>query len=96
MLHIPILRHGKPYTSIDQIEILHHATGQPVARVSMANPGLIRRDILATDSHILEKFPIADLLDLSRKAADLFLTANLPLGAMPSGEGAPVGMLHVC
>ena len=23
MLHIPILRHGKPYESIDKIEILH-------------------------------------------------------------------------
>ena len=45
MLHIPILRHGRPYESIDFVEIVHHATGEPVARVSQANPGLITRDI---------------------------------------------------
>ena len=47
MLHIPILRHGKPYESIDKIEIVHHATGEPVAQVSQANAGLISRDIRA-------------------------------------------------
>ncbi|MCH7592795.1 MAG: aldehyde dehydrogenase, partial [Planctomycetes bacterium] len=45
MLHIPILRQGKPYESIDKVEIVHHATGEPVALVSQANSGMIVRDV---------------------------------------------------
>ena len=63
MLNIPILRHGTPYTSIDTFDILHHATGQPVARVSQANPGLISRDIARMDHDILEQFRMRELLD---------------------------------
>ena len=36
MLHIPILRQGKPYESIDKITIVHHRTGEPVATVRSA------------------------------------------------------------
>src|SRR3954471_10781133 len=80
MLHIPVLRHGQAYESIDKIEILHHATGEPVARVSMANAGLIGRDIRRTDTEILERFTVAELMDMCRKAAGIFMTADLPLG----------------
>src|SRR3954470_4529516 len=80
MLHIPILRHGKPYESIDKINILHHATGEPVAQVSMANAGLIGRDIRRMDSEILEYFPMSELIDICRKAAGIFLTGELPIG----------------
>ena len=80
MLHIPILRHGRPYTSIDQIELLDHATGAPLARVSQANPGLILRDVGRMDDTVLEQFTVAELLGFCRKAADLFMTAALPLG----------------
>jgi len=62
MLHIPILRHGKPYESIDKIEILHHATGEPVAQVSQANSGLISRDVHRMDDTILDQFTVAQLL----------------------------------
>src|SRR5207302_1470492 len=52
MLHIPILRHGKPYESIDKVTILHHATGEPVAQVSQANAGLISRDVNRWDDSV--------------------------------------------
>ena len=80
MLHIPLLRHGQPYTSIDTFDILHHATGEPVARVSQANPGLISRDIGRMDGDILESFSMKDLLAICKRAAALFMTADLPLG----------------
>jgi acyl-CoA reductase-like NAD-dependent aldehyde dehydrogenase len=80
MLHIPILRHGKPYESIDKIEILHHATGQPVARVSQANSGLISRDVHRMDDSVLEQFTVKELLAMCKKAAGLFMTGTLPVG----------------
>src|SRR5687767_8002289 len=80
MLHIPILRHGQPYTSVDQYEIIHHATGQPVARVSQANPGLISRDIARMDHDILEQFRVRDLLAICKKAANEFMQSTLSLG----------------
>lgn len=80
MLHLPILRHGKPYTSVDYIEIVHHATGEPLARVSQANSGMIARDVHRMDWRVLERFTVAQLMAMSRKAGQLFTTAALPLG----------------
>jgi acyl-CoA reductase-like NAD-dependent aldehyde dehydrogenase len=80
MLHIPILRHGEPYESVDKIEIVHHATGQLIAKVSQANPGLISRDIHRWDSDVLEQFSVREILAMCKKAAELFMTAALPVG----------------
>lgn len=80
MLHIPILRNGKPYYSIDSIELVHHATGQPVARVSQANAGLISRDIGRMQHDVLDSFRMRDLLAICKEAARQFMTGNLPLG----------------
>src|SRR4051794_9639481 len=84
-LHIPILRHGQPYESIDQIEIVHHATGEPVARVSQANPGLITRDLARVEHDVLEPFTMRELLAMCRKAAELFVSAELPVGDAKEG-----------
>ena len=80
MLHIPILRHGQPYRSIDQIELVHHATGQPVATVSQANPGLISRDIGRMAADVLDSIPMRDMLSLCKQAAGHFMASTLPLG----------------
>lgn len=80
MLHIPILRHGKPYTSVDTVEIVHHATGEPVALVSQANSGLITRDIGRMNYQALERFTVAQMMSIAKKAGELFMTASLPLG----------------
>lgn len=78
--HIPILRGGAAYTSAEQVTLLHHATGEPVARVSQANSGMVRRDILGMDDRVLERFGVRELMAMSRKAAELFVHADLPLG----------------
>ncbi|MCH8808118.1 MAG: aldehyde dehydrogenase [Planctomycetes bacterium] len=85
MLHIPVLRRGQPYESAERAEILHHATGELVALVSQANSGMVRRDILRMRDDVLEAFTVADLIEMSRKAAELFCSADLPLGD-PDGE----------
>ena len=80
MLHIPILRHGKPYESIDKIEIVHHATGETVAQVSQANAGLISRDVHRWDFDVLEQFTVKQLVAMCKKAADLLMNGTLPCG----------------
>ncbi len=80
MLHIPILRAGKPYESVDTVEIVHHATGQPVATVSQANSGMIVRDVGRMADDVLERFTVSELIGMCKKAADVFMTASLPIG----------------
>ncbi|HSU66276.1 MAG TPA: aldehyde dehydrogenase family protein [Tepidisphaeraceae bacterium] len=80
MLHIPILRQGKPYESVDKITIVHHATGEPVAQVSQANPGLISRDVNRWDYDVLEQFTVKELVAMCKKAAELLMTGTLPVG----------------
>lgn len=79
-LHIPILRHGRPYESVEKADLPHHVTREPVARVSQANSGMIRRDVLNMAADVLERFTIAELFAMCRKAGDLFLRASLPVG----------------
>jgi len=80
MLHIPILRQGKPYESVDQIEIVHHATGEPVAKVSQANPGLISRDVHRWDFDVLEQFTVKELVAMCKQAGELLMSGTLPVG----------------
>jgi acyl-CoA reductase-like NAD-dependent aldehyde dehydrogenase len=80
MLHIPILRHGKPYESIDKITIVHHATGEPVATVSQANAGLVGKDIRSMDDTVLEQFTVKELMALCKKAGKIFMEGTLPVG----------------
>ena len=80
MIQIPILRQGKPYESVGKVEIVHHATGEPVAQVSQANSGMVVRDIKGMADDVLERFTVAELIEMCGKAADVFMTASLPLG----------------
>ncbi|GAB4204418.1 MAG: aldehyde dehydrogenase family protein [Coleofasciculaceae cyanobacterium] len=83
MLHIPLLRAGKPYKSLDVRHLPHVQTGEPVAEVSQANPGLIAMDLrlAARNKQILGKLSIEELLEICEKAAELFLKGDLPIGA---------------
>ena len=82
MLHIPLLRRGRPYKSLDVARAPHHATGRPFVEVSQANAGLIRRDLLeqAAMRAALAKIPVMHLVEMGRNAADIFLNEALPLG----------------
>ena len=82
MIHFPALRWGTPYRSLDIDKVVHFATGEPVAEVSQANPGIIARDLrkAARARQVLRDVHPADLVQMVKKAAELFTTAELPLG----------------
>jgi acyl-CoA reductase-like NAD-dependent aldehyde dehydrogenase len=80
MLHIPILRNGKPYESVEKIELVHHVTGEAVAQVSMANSGLVGRDIRRMDDTVLEQFTVKELMEFCKIAGKLFMEGVLPVG----------------
>lgn len=82
VLHIPILRQGVTYRSLDVARVPHHRTRELFAEVSQANTGLIRRDLLDQERgrEALGKFSCADLLEICAGAAEHFMHDALPLG----------------
>lgn len=82
MLNIPVIRWGKPYDSLEVDEVLHFATGEPIAKVSQSNAGIISRDMRQAGNarDILREIPIQDLLGCLNKAADLYENEALPIG----------------
>lgn len=82
MVHIPLLRRGQPYTSLDVARLPHHATGRPFAEISQANVGLIRRDLLEQNlmRAALTRLPVTRLMEIVRNAASVFLNDTLPVG----------------
>ncbi len=82
MINIPILRWGSPYTSMDVDEIVHFSTGEPIARVSRANGGLIQRDMrkAARAREVLRDIPIDELIARAGRAGELYMTATLSMG----------------
>ncbi len=93
MIHIPILRAGRSYGSVEKVTLVHHATGDPVAQVSQANSGMIVRDVHRMADDVLERFTVAELLEMCRKAADLFGSATLPIGDHPQSFDDYLGQL---
>jgi aldehyde dehydrogenase family protein len=79
--HLPLLRRGTPYKSLDVAKAVHYRTREPIADVSQANLGLIRRDLLDQGAAraALAKIPYAELVAMSKRAAEHFLNATLPL-----------------
>jgi acyl-CoA reductase-like NAD-dependent aldehyde dehydrogenase len=82
MLQLPVLRWGQPYMSMDVDQVLHFRTGEPIARVSRANGGLIQRDIRKAPQarDALRRIPIAELIQRVGKAGELYMNAELPMG----------------
>jgi len=88
VLNIPVLRWGKPYESLDHDQVVHFDTGEPIAKVSQANRGLIERDMRTAHRarEILREIPCKELIARLKKAADLYESATLPLG---DGQQSP-------
>ena len=79
---IPVLRWGQPYTSLDVDEVVHFPTGEPIAKVSRANGGLIQRDMRKAQRarEVLREIPIAELIARVARAGELYANAELPIG----------------
>jgi acyl-CoA reductase-like NAD-dependent aldehyde dehydrogenase len=82
VIHIPVLRWGEPYKSMEVDKVVHFATGEILAEVSRANAGLVERDMRHAKRarEVLREIPIRDLLKMVKKAADFYTEAELPLG----------------
>src|SRR5688572_24079795 len=82
MLHIPVLRWGEPYKSLDVDKVVHFASGEILAEVSRANGGLVERDMRHAKRarDVLREIPVSDLLQMIKKAADYYTDGDLPLG----------------
>ncbi|HLH56852.1 MAG TPA: aldehyde dehydrogenase family protein [Verrucomicrobiae bacterium] len=80
--HLPALRRGKPYGSLEHVEVRDCRSGEPLARISQVNAGIIRKDFakVADARAALKRFSSAQLIAICAKAADIFLNDTLPLG----------------
>ena len=80
-VHLPILRAGRPYRSVDRAIVRDHRTGEPVAEVSQANPGLVARDLSRAGEGLraLRAIPARELIARSAAASRAFLEERLPL-----------------
>ncbi len=80
--HLPVLRLGRSYESLDKLEIKDHRSGNVCAVVSTINAGILRKDFrrLGEARKALAKFTVAELVAMSAKAGEFFLNGTLPLG----------------
>src|ERR1044072_6587701 len=82
MIHIPLLRKGVAYKSLDVVRLPHHRTREPFVEISQANSGLIRRDLLDQKSNrdALAALSAKKLLEICVKAADYVINDRVPIG----------------
>jgi len=80
--HLPALRRGRPYESLDKSQLLDHRTGSPLVAISQVNAGIIRKDMarIGESRAALKRFSVAQMLEICARAGEQFLNATLPLG----------------
>jgi acyl-CoA reductase-like NAD-dependent aldehyde dehydrogenase len=93
MINLPVIRWGEPYESLEVAEVNHFVTGEPIAKVSQAGGGIIKRDMRhaqrARDA--LLRYSSGELIAMLGKAADLYEHGTLPMG---SGTQSPDEFVH--
>ncbi len=95
-VHIPILRAGEAYESLETAAVTDPRSGQVLAEVSLANAGLIRRDLrrIGEAGAGLRQFSCEQLLSICREAGELFLHGELAVGD-GSAKQSPQGYVQV-
>jgi acyl-CoA reductase-like NAD-dependent aldehyde dehydrogenase len=80
--HIPALRRGRAYESLDKTEVKDFRTGEVKATVSQVNAGIVRKDLARAEEAqaALKKFSVAQLIEICGKAGEIFLNGTLPVG----------------
>src|SRR6266403_658291 len=78
--HIPALRRGKTYESLETLEVKEHRTGELKATASQVNAGVVRKDLqrIAESRAALKRLTTARLLEICAKAGEGFLNGTLP------------------
>ncbi|MEM7386345.1 MAG: aldehyde dehydrogenase family protein [Verrucomicrobiota bacterium] len=79
---IPVLRRGVVYRSLDLQDLKQVGDGPAAARLSMANSGLVKRDLLSAKKarDVLRKYSSKELLAICIRAGEHFLHDTLPVG----------------
>src|SRR5262245_33624147 len=82
MIRIPVLRWGEPYESLETDKVVHFITGEVLAEVGRANAAMVEGDMRFAQRarDVLREIPIKDLLQMMKKAGELYAKAELPLG----------------
>jgi acyl-CoA reductase-like NAD-dependent aldehyde dehydrogenase len=93
MIKLPVIRWGKPYESLEIADVVHFATGEPIARVSQAGGGIIKRDMRQAQQarERLRKIPCSDLIEMVGHAGKLYEHGTLPMG---DGTQSPDDFVH--
>ena len=80
--HLPALRRGKAYESLDKSQLLDHSTGQALVEISQVNAGIVRKDLarIGESRSALKRFTVTQMLEICARAGEQFLNATLPLG----------------
>lgn len=93
MIQLPVIRWGQPYESLDVAEVHHFATGEPIARVSQAGGGIIKRDMRSAHKSraALRAIPCRELIEMLKQVADLYENGTLPVG---DGTQSPDDFVH--
>ncbi len=80
--HLPALRRGRTYESLDTVEVKDFRTGEAKATVSQVNAGIVRKDLarVGEAQAALKKFSVAQLMEICARTGGQFLSGTLPLG----------------
>jgi len=80
--HLPVIRRGKVYESLDKSQLTDHRTGEALVSISQVNAGIVRKDLsrIGESRAALKRHSVAELVAISAKAGELFLNGTLPLG----------------
>jgi acyl-CoA reductase-like NAD-dependent aldehyde dehydrogenase len=80
--HIPAIRRGRNYESLDKVPVNDHKTGTALAHISQVNAGIVRKDLAKIDEarKSLRRFTTEELLAICAKAGEEFFNGTLPLG----------------
>ena len=86
--HIPILRQGRPYKSLDTQTIEKLGTEDPAVEISFACADMIKHDLHKMDQARakLRAMKSSDLIDITKKAGEIFLDTYRRVGIVPFKE----------
>lgn len=82
MITLSPLRWGKPYESLDFIDVVHFDTGEPIAKIGTVGGGIVGRDMRQAHKarEALLGLSTDELIECCKHAAKLFETADLAVG----------------
>ena len=81
-MHLPALRFGKPYESIERTTLVHFLTGEPVAEVSQIGGALVGRDMQKASRarEALLALDPEDVVERLQTAGNLYAHGTLAVG----------------